>query len=480
MKFTSTGLQVDSDIDIFNKLVNDAQIQLEPFLNGEELKVDSSSMIGRLFHIISKPISENQEIAQTILKQIDISQAEGIQLDNLAYCTARMKRNLASLASGELLVNGDSGAILPKGSSVANSLSGDIFLTQSDVSFDLNNVASITFKIENLVPKYFLRLSITGLISQNPVLSVEVDLSKVKTYLDCAYRIADSINTQSTLVKAQANNDATVTLTLVGNYHSDFSLSDNLSLVNSSKLVDIVSNSYNSIGAKANSITVKKTSIQGFNTATNPFYIPASKPVEKDSEFQRRLSYGKGRQTSSWDGIIASLYSVKGVSFVNVKNTNTITENGNVVPNGIAITVDGGDDAEIAQAVFNSVPCGIGMTGTVTKEVSDINVNNHTVSWSRPEKVDIAITLEITEYKDFPNNGKQLIKQYLVDYFNTISVGESVQYSRLYTPINFVNGFSISNLSIGKLGDSQGKENISMSHNQIARLSADNIMISGM
>ena len=72
-----------------------------------------------------------------------------------------------------------------------------------------------------------------------------------------------------------------------------------------------------------------------------------------------------------------------------------------------------------------------------------------------------------------------MIKQALVEYFNTLQVGESVQLSRLYTPINSVAGFSINNLTIGTDIDDLESDNIFMSYNQQPSLSADNILIGG-
>ena len=87
----------------------------------------------------------------------------------------------------------------------------------------------------------------------------------------------------------------------------------------------------------------------------------------------------------------------------------------------------------------------------------------------------MAITISPT----FPANGKNLIKQAIVDWFNSMQVGDDIYYSRLYEPINSVNGFSVRNLQVGKLNGSYGTEDIVLGHNEVATISAENIYIGG-
>ena len=170
---------------------------------------------------------------------------------------------------------------------------------------------------------------------------------------------------------------------------------------------------------------------------------------------------------------------MKGVTFVNVKFNSSKNTVGGVTNNGLAISVLGGDDDEIALAIADCVSAGIGTIGTISKVVRDINYGEHSVSFSRPEIIPLTMKMQITQYRNFPTNGKQLIKQAIVDYFNTLSVGEAVQYSRLYSPINTVAGFSVANMVIGKQGGDLVRDNIFVNYNQVASLSADNILIGG-
>jgi uncharacterized phage protein gp47/JayE len=88
--------------------------------------------------------------------------------------------------------------------------------------------------------------------------------------------------------------------------------------------------------------------------------------------------------------------------------------------------------------------------------------------------------MSLTVYPDFPTGGQIAIKQAIVEYFNNLSVGEDVYYSRLYEPINSVRGFSVRNLKINRLGQTLVTEDIILGFNEIATISYENIKIGGM
>ena len=67
------------------------------------------------------------------------------------------------------------------------------------------------------------------------------------------------------------------------------------------------------------------------------------------------------------------------------------------------------------------------------------------------------------------------IQNALIDYISNLNVGEDFIWSKLFTPINTVNGQSVNTLQIGKVGSPLGTESIVIEHNQLASLSFENI-----
>lgn len=88
------------------------------------------------------------------------------------------------------------------------------------------------------------------------------------------------------------------------------------------------------------------------------------------------------------------------------------------------IVVQGGNDTEIAQAIYDSKPAGIQSYGNTSQIILDSNGNPHPISFSRPTLIPIyfAIGIHIDPTK-FPSNGVQTIQAELVALGNTYGIG---------------------------------------------------------
>lgn len=477
--FDDKGLVVDSQDDVFNAMVSSAKSRLAPYLQGTALQTDESSVVGRLLRIVSQPAYSNGEVLQTILNQFDLNTAEGTQLDYLGWNIHRVKRLGLAQATGMVVVGGDSGVIVSEGSIVTNSITGDSFRTQSDVTFDNNSVTGIVITVDSLQSSYEISYSIDSYLSTYP--KIEVSVTDESTIPQVANRIANAINSQSTLMRATVNNDNTITVMLTDPIMTaDFSVSTGLTITQSYKQVYIASVTYQSSEAKIGAINSIQTSVLGWRSVYNYLVIGASRPVESDEDYRARLNLNLGYSVGSYDAVWMRLMSIKGVSFVSVRENLSRDPVNGISNAGLAITIQGGLEDEVAQGIYNAIPVGIVTNGNIEKSVKDLNGGNHIVRFSRPVEVPLEISMSITIYKDFPANGKQLIKQAIVDWFNSLRVGDDVYYSRLYEPINRIGGFSVSSLTIGRVGEAQGTSNITIGYNEIPVISADRIYVGGI
>ena len=73
ISFDDTGIVIDSEQQIRDKIGERAKTLLAPFSGESEVKVDDSSVIGRLNAVIAKPISQNAELLPVIMNQFDIN-----------------------------------------------------------------------------------------------------------------------------------------------------------------------------------------------------------------------------------------------------------------------------------------------------------------------------------------------------------------------------------------------------------------------
>lgn len=469
ISFDDTGIVIDSEQQIRDKIGERAKTLLAPFSGESEVKVDDSSVIGRLNAVIAKPISQNTELLPVIMNQFDINSAQGLQLDNLLWQIHRIKRKGISQAEGMVMLFGDVSTVIANNSEVGNVKTGDTFSTNEQVILNSNDCNGVEIAIASVGGTYELNYSINGYLSQSP--NVVISVVNETTVQEVADRLVDAINSQTSGLTASRNNDNSVKVIITDqNNTGDFSTTGQMGIVRVYKPVRVTSTTYGADESQPNTITQIRKSTLGWRGVTNPFFIDSSQEVEKDEDYRYRGNIIKGfSNTSSRNSINARLNSLKGVSFLNVRSNQ----------DGLHIVVQGGNEDEIAVAISDVVADGIMTNGDIVREVSDINGGKMQIAFSRPNTVALTISMALTIYPNFPSNGKNLIKQAIVDWFNTLQVGEDVYYSRLYEPINSVNGFSVRNLKVGKLGGTLATEDVILAFNEVATISAENIQIGG-
>jgi len=468
ISFDENGVNVFGVDEARQIMIDKAQISLAPYSNGLPLKTDDSSVLGRIFSITCVPAVQTAEILPAITSSLNIDDAEGIQVDNLAKMQ-RTQRLEASQSTGLLMLYGELGTTIVENSQFKNSLTGDVFYSNNTVTLDASSANGVTLTVSAVSGVYTLSYSIDGYLSESPNIVVQLG-SQDTTISAVATRIVDAVNSQSSYLTATKNNDNTVDVIITDQTRvGDFAATGNMSITHSFKPTRITSLTYGSQEAEVGRITTILTSINGLLRVTNPFYIYAAQPIESDNDLKFRMSLKGSTSISAINAVIFALRSVSGVTYANVQTS----------LDGVYITVQGGNEDEIALAIFNHYAGGFEFIGGIEKTVKDVNGGGHTIRFSRTTPVPLEIRMTLTVYPDFPNGGQIQIKQALVEWFNDLNVGEDIYYSRLYEPINKIKGFSVKSLKIGRLGGTLGTNDVIIGHNEIATISADNIYLGG-
>ena len=138
----------------------------------------------------------------------------------------------------------------------------------------------------------------------------------------------------------------------------------------------------------------------------------------------------------------------------------------------IWIIVEGGEDLEIATAIYKTVAGGIGTRGNQNITVQDEDGQQYIINFDRPTYIDVNIEIEYVRLENFPNNGEDLIKDALVARGNQYLINEDLIYSRLYTPINSVQGVQVDSLKVNN-----AMSNIVTLPNEKIRILRENITL---
>ena len=159
---------------------------------------------------------------------------------------------------------------------------------------------------------------------------------------------------------------------------------------------------------------------------------------------------------------------------------------GNFPPKSIQVIVQGGDDEEIARAIFNSQPAGIEAYGTTVIDIADSEGTVWKIGFSRPVTKYLWIQVQYTLYEEeeHPVDIDGSIKDAIVAWArNNFRIGDDVIYQRFYQPIYQVSGIASADIKIAMTDtplppQSQSdykSENIVVAQNEIVSVDATRI-----
>lgn len=236
--------------------------------------------------------------------------------------------------------------------------------------------------------------------------------------------------------------------------------------------------------ALAGTITVISNPLTGVTSVTNASDIEVGRDIESDAELRiRQQEFLQAPGTSSVEGIRAEISLIDNVRQVLVveNDTNGIVEGR--PPKSFEAYVDGGDDQEIADAIWASKPAGIQAFGTESNTVVDSQGISHLVQFSRPIEVDIFVTVSITANTDlledelYPANGDDMVRDSVLEYGNSLTIGRDVFINKMFTGINAVPGVIGVVITASRDMDPPVSDVIVIDPNEVANFDSVNITV---
>lgn len=233
-----------------------------------------------------------------------------------------------------------------------------------------------------------------------------------------------------------------------------------------------------------------QTPIFGWNYASN--VSTTSVGTDADTDTELHIKQSRATAATSYrqvDAIIAGIMNVPGVTFARLYVNNTLTtDSRGITGKTMAPVVVGGVDADIANVLrlkagsLDNFQGNLATPITYTGPLGD----TQTIDFYRPveKPIYIAISLTVTDSVAYPKDAETQIKQAIVNYaqYDQSGIagfppGADVLISRLYTPINSVQGFKVNSIKIGTSAGSLSKNDIAIAWNEIAKFDEDNITI---
>jgi uncharacterized phage protein gp47/JayE len=182
------------------------------------------------------------------------------------------------------------------------------------------------------------------------------------------------------------------------------------------------------------------TSISGWSAAANDDAGNVGRLAETVAE--ARLRRARSLQVigaSALDAIVSRvLNEVPNVTYCSgFENPGDTVDADGRPAHSIEILVTGGLDQDIAEKIWSCKSGGIATVGTYDAVVADSQGNNHTVKFTRPTAIDVAVEVTITRYTEesLPTNYEDLIIAAVAAYAATFKIGQDLLIDRWLVPV---------------------------------------------
>lgn len=243
-----------------------------------------------------------------------------------------------------------------------------------------------------------------------------------------------------------------------------------------------IADELNDYQAPANTITAIVRVVIGVERVTNPNQATAPILQETDTQlFQRCVDFGSIATNASFKSILANVMAVQGVTKLNgIENyTNAdLTTQGLTLPaHSFSLIVKGGNDDDIAHAIYDSRATGAGMNGDVEVKI-EVGAEIYDYKFSRPTLKSLACEVKIANKNLIDANYKEFVKNAVANYINALQIGALLTQPNLANSVkNQISGFEIVDIKIGAKGETAGYDFIQLKGNEEAYIANDDISV---
>lgn len=248
-------------------------------------------------------------------------------------------------------------------------------------------------------------------------------------------------------------------------------------------MVDVVATNDGPTDAPLRALTVIDTPVSGLDRIINTNQVVLGRLEETDSQLrERRNNTIQIAGNSTIDAIVSRLRNVEGViDVLPFENLTLVTDGDGVPGKAYEMVIDGGDNQDLADTIWDSKPAGIQTFGDIEETTNDINGKERKVYFSRPDEVPIYVSLDITKDASFPANGAGLIQEAIIEWGNGLGIGKNIViYPGLVSQLSSIDGIIDIDVRIDTSavsttpGDPQVNDNIEIDERERSQFSEPN------
>jgi len=241
------------------------------------------------------------------------------------------------------------------------------------------------------------------------------------------------------------------------------------------------------ITALPNTITTINTPIFGFNSVTNASAATTGLNTESDSALRQRQLYSTAISSITvLAGLYGALLAVTNVTRAKVlENATATTDSNGLVPFSICAIVEGGATQDIINTIGLRKTMGCNTNGTTSGTYTDAYGMNTPIKFFMVAYTPIYISISMHQYAGYTSTIATEIQNSLIAYINSLAIGQTVPYGRLWTYANLLGAtdsltYSITALTLGTSASPTGVIDVPIAFNYASQITASNIAITAV
>ena len=410
---------------------------------GNEIDVSPTSIAGAYLRNVAAKLAQLWELLGGLYAAGDINSSWSIYLDRLAYLL-NVTRGAATKTTVNVALWGSSGTTIPKGHLIKDTANNSYALRESVTI--TSNCTGIKIHIKDIEEGTYT-MSIDGLAVEYNA-GENVTLAMILTNLTNSINelFPDKFDIKSMEGETAGKNDVLFIYAAdVITKHQISITSDNMELVslavNGIYDCTVTGATY----AGANTLTQIVNSIDGLDESTNYTTGVRGSDVETDDEFRVSIKTRQNNSASSDTAIENAVRKLSGVSYVRVYSNRTMETILGRPPKSFETVVDGGNDDDIANAIYSNMPAGIQPYGTTVVGVTDPKGYTWDIGFTRPTNAYLWVYVKYRRNTEETISSSVVndIKNAIVSWCNeNLEIGTDIIFQKFYMILYQLGGFS--------------------------------------
>mgnify|MGYP001799632847 CR=1 FL=1 len=397
------------------------------------INTDEDAVFGQLIGVQAKIFADQWEALEEAYNAMYRSTAEGVPLENAVEFIG-ISRNPATSTTVVGVLIGQESATIDAGAQARVSATGDVLSLSASTTIERASLLVADLEIQTAIDATAYVVLLNGAV-------ITYTSGAGATVESIATGLAALIDADS-LVTASATGE-TITVTAADG-RTSFGLSPQDAKITLSRLGTpgfFAATSTGAVVVPVGALDEIETARAGWDEVTNLVAGATGLETESDEDLRARATRSVRVAGSSTLLAIRSRIEeeVDSVSTVIVyENRTLVTDFGGRPAKSIEVIVDGGDDQEIADKIWEVKAAGIETFGNTSQIVVDSNGDGQIVSFTRPEDVFIWVRVTVDSLygeETLPATAIEAIQAAVVSYGATLPIGREVHAQRIITAI---------------------------------------------